>query len=140
MIKYQPLPSNIYELIEEAGHYLASRADIAFAYLFGSLARGRAFPLSDVDIAVYLEKETALTMSKMALLGDLIDILHTDEIDLVVLNQAPVSLIKRILSSKKVIVDRNPSLRQKFESVMMRLGFDFSFVEKRILERRYMCG
>ncbi|RLB36046.1 MAG: hypothetical protein DRH12_16250, partial [Deltaproteobacteria bacterium] len=80
MIKHQPLPSNIYELIEEAGHYLASRGDIAFAYLFGSLARGRAFPLSDVDIAVYLEKETALTTSKMELLGDLIDILHTDEI------------------------------------------------------------
>ncbi len=140
MIKHQALPSNICELIEKAGHYLGSREDIAFAYLFGSLARGKRFPLSDVDIAVYLHKEIFSTNLKMEILGDLIDILHTDEIDLVILNHAPVSLIKRILTSKKVIAERDPLLRQKFESLMMRLGFDFSIVEKRILERRYMCG
>ncbi len=54
MIKYKLLPSNISELLNRAAHYLGSRNDVAFAYLFGSLAKNRVFPMSDVDIAVYL--------------------------------------------------------------------------------------
>ena len=37
-----------------AEHHLRAREDIAFAYLFGSLAQGKAILLSDIDIAGYL--------------------------------------------------------------------------------------
>lgn len=34
---------------------------VEFAYLFGSFARGDAFPFSDIDIAVYLKDKPSLT-------------------------------------------------------------------------------
>ena len=39
--------------IETLKSYFSAREDIAFAFLFGSHARGMATKLSDVDIAVY---------------------------------------------------------------------------------------
>jgi predicted nucleotidyltransferase len=38
-------------------NYFQNRSDIAFAFLFGSQARGKATKISDVDIAVYFYPE-----------------------------------------------------------------------------------
>lgn len=43
--------------IEALKKYFENREDIAFAFLFGSQARGSATKLSDVDIAVYFYPE-----------------------------------------------------------------------------------
>jgi predicted nucleotidyltransferase len=45
------------EQIKLLKHYFQNRSDIAFAFLFGSQARGTATELSDVDIAVYFYPE-----------------------------------------------------------------------------------
>jgi hypothetical protein len=68
------------------------------------------------------------------------DILHTDEIDLVILNKASLSLAINIIKSKKIIVDKNPFERHLFESLIMRKSFDFSFKELNQLKRRYLHG
>jgi predicted nucleotidyltransferase len=39
--------------LEALKNYFQKRKDIAFAFLYGSQAKGNATPLSDVDIAVY---------------------------------------------------------------------------------------
>jgi len=96
--------------------------------------------LSDVDIAVYLKEASDVPEKKMEILGALIDILQTDEIDLVVLNSAPLPLRRRILESKKVVVDHEPSRRHHYESLTMREYFDFSIKEKDILYRRFLSG
>ena len=140
MIRYNKLPANIDDLIPKALTYLQSRPDILFAYLFGSFGRGKQLPLSDVDIAVYLKEPTVVQEKKMEILGALIDILQTDEIDLVVLNSAPLPLRMRILESKRVIVDREPFVRHHYESLTMREYFDFSILEKEILNRRFLGG
>ena len=77
---------------------------------------------------------------KMDILGNLMDILHTDEVDLVVLNRASLPLKMKILGNREVIVDNNPFLRHRYESLTMREYFDFSFIETGILERRYLGG
>jgi predicted nucleotidyltransferase len=89
MIKYTGLPSNIEDLIPRAIDYLQSRPDIEFAYLFGSIGREKRLPLSDVDIAIYLKDSIEIHERKMEILGALIDLLETDEIDLVILDRAP---------------------------------------------------
>jgi predicted nucleotidyltransferase len=43
--------------IEALKQYFGNRKDIAFAFLFGSYARGTATTISDVDIAVYFYPE-----------------------------------------------------------------------------------
>ena len=140
MIKYQKLPANIKDLIPKAVAYLQSRSDVRFAYLFGSLGRGKILPLSDIDIAVYLEGHKDFHRKKIEILGALVDLLNTDEIDLVVLNTAPLPLRMRILEKKKIVADREPSLRHHYESLTMREYFDFSIKEKEILNRRFLSG
>jgi predicted nucleotidyltransferase len=140
MIKHKKLPANIEDLVPKALTYLQSMPDILFAYLFGSFGRGNRLPLSDVDIAVYLKEPTVVQEKKMEILGALIDILRTDEIDLVVLNDAPLPLRMRILESKKVVVDHEPSHRHHYESLTMREYFDFSILEREILNRRFLGG
>jgi len=140
MIKNKKLPSNIEDLIPQAIAYLQSRKDINFAYLFGSFGRGKPLPLSDVDIAVYLSRDVSFSEKKLDILGNLVDILKTDEIDLVVLNKAPLTLKMKILENKKVIVDKVPFLRHRYESLTMREYFDFSFKETFILTKRFLHG
>ena len=140
MIRQNKLPANIEDLIPKALTYLQSMPDILYAYLFGSFGRGKQLPLSDVDIAVYLKESTVVQEKKMEILGALIDILQTDEIDLVILNNAPLPLRRRILESKKVVVDHEPFRRHHYESLTMREYFDFSIKEREILKRRFLSG
>jgi uncharacterized protein len=140
MIRYSPLPENIDELLPEAYEYLRSDEDILFAYLFGSMARKKAGPLSDVDIAVYLKKQAYFAEKKLEILGNLVNILKTDEIDLVVLNRAPLALRMKVLENKKVIVDKTPLIRHRYESLTMRQYFDFSYKESFILKKRFFDG
>jgi len=140
MIKYNQLPDNILKLIPEAVTYLHSHPKVVFSYLFGSLSKGKPSPLSDVDIAVYLNKAEESAEKKIEILGGLIDILETDEIDLVVLNTADLPLVMGILKNKKLIVDKDPFARHIFESLVMRKYFDFSIHESAQLQRRYLHG
>ena len=69
--------------------------------------------------------------------GCLVEILETDEIDLVILNTASLPLQARIIRDKKTLVDKDPFLRHRFESLILRQYADFSIKEMQILERRY---
>jgi predicted nucleotidyltransferase len=140
MIRYNRLPTNIEDLIPKALTYLQSRQDILFAYLFGSFGRGKCLPLSDVDIAVHLKEPANIQEKKVEILFELIDVLQTDEIDLVILNTAALPLRMKILESKKVVVDHDPYQRHKYESLTMREYFDFSIKEREILKRRFLSG
>jgi predicted nucleotidyltransferase len=119
--------------------YFESRKDVAFAYLFGSMATGVVTPMSDVDIAVYLT-EGPYAEKKLKILGDLIDILHEERVDLVILNRAALSLKCRIVRKRVVLADNLPFTRHFFESQTIRSYMDFSKIESRILERRYLHG
>ena len=77
---------------------------------------------------------------KIDLLGKLIEILETDEIDLVILNTASLPLVARIIENKVIVVDKAPLFRHDYESLSLREYFDFSIKEMDILNRRYMLG
>jgi predicted nucleotidyltransferase len=140
MIKFKKLPANILELLPGAVEYLESHPKVLFSYLFGSLAKGSPLPLSDVDIAVYLADTLYGANDKLDILGKLMGILQTDEIDLVVLNTAGLPLVMNVLKRKKIIVDKDPFARHIFESLSMRKYFDFSIKESAQLKRRYLNG
>lgn len=132
-------PADPAETIAKASDFLRGREDVLFAYLFGSLATGRAHALSDVDVAVYLDAAD-LPACRLAILGGLQDALRLEAVDLVVLNSAPLPLRARVLRSRRLLADRAPLVRQAFESATMRSYLDFAKLEARILERRYLHG
>lgn len=127
------------ETLSAVKRYFRERNDVAFAYLFGSRARGTHHSMSDVDLAVYLT-ESPFSTKRLEILGDLVDILRTDNVDLVILNTASSGLCARVIRSRKVLVDTLPFLRHGFESRTIRTYMDFSKIENRILERRYLHG
>ena len=140
MIKDKKLPENILELLPKANYFLENYQKVIFAYLFGSLARDKVLPLSDIDIAIYLKEGADFSQEKITILRNLIDILGTEEIDLILLNTAPLTLKARIVENKKILVDKDPFLRHSFESLVLREYFDFSKKEEDIFKRRFSLG
>jgi predicted nucleotidyltransferase len=138
MIRFKKIPKDIDEKIESLGELFASDPNVVFAYLFGGLLKKRRNPLSDTDLAVFVKNLKALDY--LALFGHIADILGTEEIDLVVLNRAPLSLAGRILQNRKVLIDKESFLRHRYESLILREFFDFTLKERDILKRRYGIG
>lgn len=135
-----PLPPDIGERLATLGQALRIRSAVVFAYIFGGGAHGQLRPLSDVDVAVYLEDTADPVEQKFEFLRLVTAHLGTDEVDVVVLNKAPAALVGRILQSRQVIYDRDPFCRQRFESLALREFFDFRVFEHRLLSRRYPGG
>lgn len=108
------------ELSEERLASLAAALDrdgIVAVALFGSQARGRGGELSDVDIGVWLDPDADRSLdAQLALRAAAARALGTDEIDLVVLNRAPPLLRHRAIGSQRVVLDRDPRLRVRFET------------------------
>ena len=138
MIKLNRLPEDIIERIELLKDFFIREPNVVFVYLFGGLTKARRDPLSDVDLAVYIRDLKKLDYLK--LFSEIHDVLGTGEIDLVILNTAPISFAGRVLKDRMILVDKNPFLRHKYESLTLRKYFDFSIKERDILKRRYGIG
>ena len=110
---------------------------VLFAYLFGSSITGIITPMSDIDIGVYLMRNSDNTRCRFNLIGKLIETLKTDAIDLVILNTAPLTLTARIIRNKELLVDKSSSIRHSFESLVLRQYYDFSLKENHLLGRRF---
>jgi predicted nucleotidyltransferase len=140
MIHDKALPNDVGERLDTLGAALGACSGVLFAYVFGGVAVGRLTPLSDVDVAVYLEDVQDVAEQAADLLRKVTSHLRTDEVDLVLLNVAPTALLGRILQTRRVICDRAPFLRHQFESRALREFFDFRVFERRLLDRRYGHG
>lgn len=87
---------------------------VASAYLFGSVAAGRAHRESDVDVAVLLERQVYPSRAdrfeaRLRLIGQLQAATGRD-IDLVVLNDAPPQLARHIMTGGTRLLAANPIL------------------------------
>jgi len=140
MIVRTRLPADIGLRLETLGRALERCSAVVFAYVFGGASTGRLKPLSDIDVAVYLEESSDPVKAQLETLGAVTAHLGTDEVDLVVLNTAPVSVVGRILQTRRVIYERDPLHRHRFESVALRKFFDFRVLEHRLLTQRYGRG
>jgi predicted nucleotidyltransferase len=97
MIKFEKIPDDIKQRLPAVVNALETDPRVLFAYLFGGLAGGEQKPLSDIDVALFLEETASLAEVKLDLFDKLSDLFGTAEIDLVILNTAPISLAGRIL-------------------------------------------
>lgn len=107
----------------EALAAVLNRDGVVAASLFGSQAAGRTGPLSDVDLAVWLDPALsgeARSALRRELLAAAIHVLGTDEVDLVVLNDAPPLLQHRVLRDGVRLVERDARARVRLEEVRGR--------------------
>jgi len=94
-------------------------AGLISAYLFGSHAYGRAHVESDVDIAVVLSWHAYPTArdrfeERLRLYGHLMAHLRTDRVDLIVLNDAPPHLGRRVVATGQRLFCSDPERDHAF--------------------------
>ena len=102
--------------------------NVLFSYLFGSMAKGEVSPLSDIDIAVYLDNidPNAIFDMKLSLHADICRALKMNNVDMVILNTLNNDmLIDDIIRYGIVIYDRNTALREYFEIMAIHRAIDF---------------
>jgi len=105
--------------VDEAGlaDFLSTQPDVVAAYLFGSLAEGRATPHSDVDTAILLAEASDPTIvgdRQLQLMGEL-ERFADREVDVVMLNTAPPVLQHQVLRHGRLLYERDRRTRVDFE-------------------------
>ncbi len=108
MIRYSKInKKSIMEKISGADKVFHTYADnIISAYLFGSMKSGNNSPLSDIDIAVLFNqglpgKEFRSYENKLYV--NLLQYFKTDEIDLIILNDIPLSFQYEVVKDKRIL-------------------------------------
>jgi predicted nucleotidyltransferase len=121
------------DFAQQLADLLTARPErIAAVYLYGSFARGESRPDSDIDLGILLASPAPATFDSQPyeLEGDLERILGRP-VQVVVLNHAPVDLRIRVLRGGRLIMDRDPSARIRFEVQTRNEAFDLEPILRR---------
>ena len=115
-------------VLDETGliAFLKTQPDIAAAYLFGSLAQGRATPRSDIDIAILLKqvpKQLGGATDRQLKLMDDFRGFADREVDVVILNTAPPVLKDQVLRYGRRLYEHDRTTRVEFE---VRAGQEYA--------------
>lgn len=127
MIRFKKIEHDSRDFFPELIKIFGQDKDIAAVYLFGSYATGGIGPLSDVDLAVLLVKEFQQDKyfgRKLDVISKASSALRTDELDVVVLNEAPVDLRYSVISKGILLVEREVHRRVGFETSTLNTSAD----------------
>ena len=130
---------SILNLVKE---FLAKASEVQFSYLFGSVARGDAGPLSDLDIAVYVGEGVDNFTCRTKTMESLACILKTERFDLAVLNDAPITLKFSVVKDGKLLKD-DSFVRIEFETKTVREYLDAAYlrsVQRRVIREQATRG
>ena len=106
------------EITDKLKKYFENHEEIQFAILFGSLAKGKANKMSDVDIAVMVDPKFDKSFPfgyQAELITDLMQVLKRNDVDAVILNKAPIALKHEVLRYGKFIYIKDKQARIKFQ-------------------------
>ena len=109
---------------------------VVSVYLFGSRAAGRAHRESDVDVGVLLDRGRHPTReerfeARIRLGSELIDALDSNDVDVVILNDAPPPLGRRVVTEGRrvFLADSRADLRY-VRDVQLRAADLLPFLER----------
>jgi len=113
---------------------LKRQEHIILVYLFGSVANGKEGILSDVDIAVLLDESLSKKERfdlQLKLISDLTAVLKINNLDLIIINEAPLSLCYEIIKANYPLFIRNKGEKIDFEHKILSEYLDRRYYEKR---------
>ncbi|MDW8392495.1 MAG: nucleotidyltransferase domain-containing protein, partial [Oscillochloridaceae bacterium] len=129
----QPATFNLQPSTTSAVRLLSAQEFIEFAILFGSIARGGAGPLSDVDIGIYVSRPLDL-LEIGQLVAELERALGRD-VDLLVLNDAwkrNPALAYRVVTEGVVLFCRDQETLTDFKTRVFLAYFDTAFLREMV--------
>ena len=106
------LPDNVLERLPEVIQAIKRRSEVIALYAFGSVAKKELKPLSDLDFAILLAGQLNRQQrfeKHLELIGLFNDFFRTDEVDLILMNDAPLRFCHTILKSGKLLYCNNKS-------------------------------
>jgi uncharacterized protein len=113
-------------------YFSAQPQDLVAVYLFGSVARQASRGTSDVDIGLlYREAPPPTLCGPTARVEDELEGILGRQVEAVVLNNAPVDLVHRVLRDGEVVYQGDRSARIRFEVAARREYFDLLPVLRR---------
>ncbi len=119
-------------VIEALRGYFAGRGGVAAAWLFGSVARDRHGPRSDVDVGVlFTEAPPSTLASPVFVVAADLEALLGARVQVVAMNAAPCDLVHRVLSDGVLVAEGDRSARIRFEVRARNEYFDMEPVRRR---------
>ena len=124
------LPENVSDRIPLLIEQIEKDTDIVALYSFGSLATGDLKPLSDLDFGILISSKLGKKErfdKHLDLIGKFNEVLRTDEVDLVMMNDAPMRFSHNIIKSGKLLYCSNKTELSDFIEKTIKLYLDFRF-------------
>jgi predicted nucleotidyltransferase len=122
--------------LERIRGVLDRRGDVRLAYVFGSVAHGRARPRSDVDVAVLFMGDAKPGV--MDVLTEDLEDAAGRRVDLIDLGTAPPLLAHQVVSTGTCIVCRHPGERAAFETRTVVRYLDTAHLRR--IQHRYLAS
>ncbi len=123
--------------------YFKNRSEVVMVYLFGSFVKSTTGRFHDIDIAVLvtpgLEKKLDREMAYgygACLNAEVAHVLKYYSIDLILLNHAPPLLLRRVISTGKLIFCQSEMARIRFEVASLKRYSDTEHIRR--IKRLYM--
>lgn len=148
MIKFSKIKNDKKKYFNKLINVFKCDKDIISLYLFGSYAKNTVKPLSDIDLAVLLNtglSKEKYGLKRIELLNKAIDVLRTDEIDLIILNQAPPLQGFQIIKYGRILFCKDETKRINMQVHILNRYFDIlpmineynKYLHKRIKEGKF---
>jgi predicted nucleotidyltransferase len=109
--------------------YLSTVPEVVLGFLFGSYARGQGRPDSDVDCAVLLADDVPAGSYfdfRLRVMDGLARAIGRDDVDLAILNEAPLALAYRVLRDGVLLFCRDHAAYVRYRVRTLNLYFDFA--------------
>jgi len=106
------------EISKKLKYFFEKHEEIQFAIIFGSLAKGTANVMSDIDIAVMVDPRFDKVFPygyQAELTTELMQALKHNDVDVVILNDAPIPLKYQVLRYGKIIYIKDKQSRIQFQ-------------------------
>lgn len=128
-------------ILNEIKRLSAEIPDILAVYLHGSYAYGDATPLSDVDLAVLLERPTDSGLENLEFELDM-EVLLSSKIpslrfDVRTINNAPIIVLGKIITQGKLIYARDHEKISDFGEKIIAPYLDFKIEYDKIIEETF---
>ena len=130
--KYSITKKKKNEIINIISLCLQQYREIFAGYIFGSFISDKSF--TDIDLGILIQRQPDNLLEYEVGLEIKLGRLVKFEIDVRVLNDAPLSFVQNVLRHGQLMIDINPNRRADFENSVLKKYFDFSRFRRRYLE------
>ena len=138
----QKLPPGVADRIPDLIKRISKDKEIIALFAFGSLATGDLKPLSDLDFGVLISPtvDPKQRFNKhLELIGIFNEHFETDEVDLILMNDAPMRFSHNILRAGKLLLCSNSSVLSAFIEKTIKGYLDFRYFRDEF-DREFLKG